>query len=91
MAAHGFEWSPLNNVLVKNQAYYLTTKANWIDSETYAFDAATSTIASGSLRGFAQSALIGDNTDFRWDFAIFRHRQSLCQSTPGQQKLDHFY
>jgi len=34
----GFEWTPLNNVTIKNQVYYWQARANWIDSETYAFD-----------------------------------------------------
>lgn len=33
----GFEWTPLTNVTVKDQAYYYTAKRNWLDSETYAF------------------------------------------------------
>ena len=39
----GFEWTPLANVTVKDQAYFYQAKRNWIDSETYAFDNATST------------------------------------------------
>ena len=34
----GFEWTPLNNVTIKDQVYYYQAKRNWIDSETYAFD-----------------------------------------------------
>ena len=42
----GFEWTPLNNVTVKDQVYYYQAKRNWIDSETYAFDDGTQTTAS---------------------------------------------
>ena len=34
----GFEWTPLNNVTIKNQVYYYGAKRNWLDSETYAFN-----------------------------------------------------
>ena len=34
----GFEWTPLNNVTIKDQVYTWRAKANWLDSETYAFD-----------------------------------------------------
>src|SRR5262249_35289199 len=33
----GFEWTPLNNVTIKDQVYNWRAKANWLDSETYAF------------------------------------------------------
>ena len=41
----GFEWAPLNNVTVKDQVYYYQAKRHWIDSETYAFDNGTATLA----------------------------------------------
>src|SRR6202451_2526594 len=34
----GAEWTPLNNVTVKDQVYYFQAQRNWLDSETYAFD-----------------------------------------------------
>ena len=34
----GVEWTPLNNVTVKDQVYYFQAQRHWIDSETYAFD-----------------------------------------------------
>ena len=33
----GFEWTPLNNITIKDQVYTWQAKANWLDSETYAF------------------------------------------------------
>ncbi|HEY1983222.1 MAG TPA: TonB-dependent receptor [Xanthobacteraceae bacterium] len=71
----GFEWTPLNNVTIKNQLYSWQTKANWIDSETYAFDDG-SVFAPGMIdrdRFFVDhdQKLIGDNTDFTWDSNVF--------------------
>ncbi len=34
----GVEWTPLNNVTVKDQVYYYQARRNWLDSETYAFN-----------------------------------------------------
>jgi len=67
----GFEWTPLNNVTIKNQVYSWQTKANWIDSETYAFDDATSMIAQDRFAVSHNQKLIGDNTDFTWDSRFF--------------------
>jgi iron complex outermembrane recepter protein len=71
----GFEWTPVNNVTVKNQLYSWQAKANWIDSETYAFDDG-SVFAPGVIdrdRFFVDhdQKMIGDNTDFSWDSKIF--------------------
>jgi iron complex outermembrane receptor protein len=71
----GFEWTPLNNVTIKNQLYSWQTKANWIDSETYAFDDG-SVFAPGVIdrdRFFVDhdQKMIGDNTDFTWDSNVF--------------------
>lgn len=65
----GFEWTPLNNVTVKNQLYSWQTRANWIDSEDYVFD-------SGMIdrdRFFVDhdQKVIGNNTDFTWDSRLF--------------------
>jgi iron complex outermembrane recepter protein len=70
----GFEWTPTNNVTIKNQAYYYKVQANWIDSETYAFD--NGLIAAGTIDRdrFAVShdqKLYGDNTDISIDSWIF--------------------
>src|SRR5580700_1307807 len=67
----GFEWTPLNNVTIKNQVYNWRAKANWIDSETYAFDDG-SVFAPNMIdrdRFFVthDQNLIGDNADLTWD------------------------
>lgn len=71
----GFEWTPLNNVTVKDQAYYYQAKRNWFDSETYAFDDGAE-IAAGTIdrdRFFVDhnQHVVGDNVDFLWDSRLF--------------------
>jgi iron complex outermembrane receptor protein len=65
----GFEWTPLNNVSVKNQVYYWRAKANWIDSEFYNFDAGM--IDRDRFFVDHNQKVIGDNADFTWDSRIF--------------------
>jgi iron complex outermembrane recepter protein len=71
----GFEYTPLNNVTVKDQAYYYQAKRNWLDSETYAFDDGAE-FAAGTIdrdRFFVDhnQHVIGDNLDFLWDSRLF--------------------
>jgi iron complex outermembrane receptor protein len=72
---NGFEWTPLNNVTIKNQVYYWQAKANWIDSETYAFDDgavfATNVIDRDRFFVTHDQHMIGDNADFTWDSRLF--------------------
>jgi iron complex outermembrane recepter protein len=72
---NGFEWTPLNNVAVKNQVYYYQAQRNWLDSETYAFDDGT-VIAPNTIdrdRFFVDhnQHVVGDNLDFLWDSRLF--------------------
>jgi len=57
--------------MVKNQVYYWQAKANWIDSETYAFDDgavfAPNMIDRDRFFVTHDQHMIGDNTDFTWD------------------------
>ena len=67
----GFEWTPLNNVTVKDQVYYYQAKRNWLDSETYAFDDGA-VFAAGTIdrdRFFVthNQHVIGNNIDFLRD------------------------
>ena len=70
----GVEWTPLNNVTIKNQVYNWRAKANWIDSETYAFDDgavfAANTIDRDRFFVTHNQSLIGDNADLTWDSRI---------------------
>jgi iron complex outermembrane receptor protein len=67
----GFEWTPLNNVTVKDQYYYYQAKRNWIDSETYAFDNGTSMIDRDRFFVTHNQHIIGDNADLSWDSQVF--------------------
>ncbi len=71
----GVAWTPLNNVTIKNQVYNWRAKANWIDSETYAFDDGA-VFMPGVIdrdRFFVthDQNLIGDNADLTWDSRLF--------------------
>jgi iron complex outermembrane receptor protein len=70
----GVEWTPLNNVTIKNQVYNWRAKANWIDSETYAFDDgavfAANTIDRDRFFVTHNQNLIGDNADLTLDSRI---------------------
>jgi iron complex outermembrane recepter protein len=71
----GFEWTPLNNVTVKDQVYYYQAQRNWLDSETYAFDDGAE-FAAGTIdrdRFFVthNQHVVGDNVDFLWDSRLF--------------------
>ena len=89
----GFEWTPLNNVTVKDQVYYYQAKRNWLDSETYAFDDGAE-FAAGTIdrdRFFVthNQHVIGNNIDFLWDSRLFGMDNRLAAQAPGERKLDH--
>ena len=71
----GFEWTPLNNATIKDQVYSWRAKANWLDSETYAYDDGAEFLP-GVIdrdRFFVthNQQMIGDNADFIWDSRLF--------------------
>ena len=74
----GYEWTPLNNVTVKNQAYYYQAQRHWIDSETYAFDLATSTIDRDRFFVTHNQHVVGDNTDVVWNARLFGMENRLA-------------
>jgi iron complex outermembrane receptor protein len=74
----GLEWTPLNNVTVKDQVYYYQAQRNWLDSETYAFgdNDSGSTCVAGTIcrdRFFVDhnQHVVGNNIDFLWDSRLF--------------------
>jgi iron complex outermembrane recepter protein len=74
----GFEWSPLNNVTIKDKVYSWRAKANWLDSETYSFDPDGAAIAGAAnmidrdrFFVFHDQQMIGDNADLTWDSRLF--------------------
>jgi iron complex outermembrane recepter protein len=72
---NGYEWTPVNNVTVKDQVYYYQAKRNWLDSETYAFDDgavfAPNTIDRDRFFVTHNQHVVGDNLDFMWDARLF--------------------
>ena len=71
----GFEWTPLNNITVKDQAYYYQAARHWFDSETYAFDDgavfAPNTIDRDRFFVTHNQHVVGNNLDFLWDTRLF--------------------
>ena len=67
----GFEWTPLNNVAVKDQGYYYQAKRNWIDSETYVFNNATMMIDRDRFAVSHDQHVVGNNVDLSWDSQFF--------------------
>jgi iron complex outermembrane receptor protein len=67
----GFEWRPLNNVIIKDQVYSYQAKRNWLDSETYAFNLTTMTIDRDRFAVFHNQNIFGNNADLTWDSLIF--------------------
>jgi iron complex outermembrane receptor protein len=63
----GFAWTPLNTVTVKDQVYYYKAGRSWIDSETYAFDNATSMIDRDRFAVAHNQHIYGNNLDLSWD------------------------
>ena len=78
----GFEWSPLNNVTVKDQVYSWQTKANWIDSETYSFDDgsefAPNTIDRDRFFVTHDQHMVGNNLGITVDSNIFGMENRLA-------------
>jgi iron complex outermembrane receptor protein len=67
----GFTWTPLSNVTVKDQYYSYQAKRSWFDSETYAFNNATSTIDRDRFFVTHNQHIIGNNADLTWDGRFF--------------------
>jgi len=67
----GFTWTPLSNVTIKDQYYSLQAKRSWFDSETYAFNNATSTIDRDRFFVTHNQHVIGNNADLTWDSRFF--------------------
>ena len=85
----GFAWTPLSNVTVKDQYYSYQAKRSWFDSETYAFNNATSTIDRDRFFVTHNQHIIGDNADLTWDSRILGMDNRFAAQLAGQQQLDH--
>ena len=74
----GFEWALSNDVTLKNQVYEYGAQRHWFDSETYAFDLATSTIDRDRFFVTHKQQVIGDNTDLTWNSSFFGMENRLA-------------
>jgi iron complex outermembrane receptor protein len=74
----GFEWALSNDVTVKNQVYDYGAQRHWLDSETYAFDLATSTIDRDRFFVTHNQHVTGDNTDVLWNSSFFGMENRLA-------------
>jgi iron complex outermembrane recepter protein len=74
----GFEWALNNDVTIKNQSYYYSAQRHWFDSETYAFDLATSTIDRDRFFVSHNQHVTGNNTDLVWNSSLFGMENRLA-------------
>ncbi|WP_146688627.1 TonB-dependent receptor [Bradyrhizobium canariense] len=74
----GFEWALSNDVTIKNQVYDYSAQRHWFDSETYAFDLASSTIDRDRFFVTHNQHVTGDNTDLAWNGAFFGMENRLA-------------
>jgi iron complex outermembrane recepter protein len=74
----GFEWAVSNDVTLRNQVYNYNAQRHWFDSETYAFDLATSTIDRDRFFVNHNQNVTGDNTDLVWNSAFFGMENRLA-------------
>src|SRR6516225_2183561 len=74
----GFEWTPNDEVTIRNQAYEYGAKRHWFDSETYAFNTATSLIDRDRFFVTHKQQVVGDNTDLLWNSSFFGMENSFA-------------
>ena len=74
----GWEWSYGDAITVKNQAYVYGARRHWYDSETYAFDTATSMIDRDRFFVSHKQHVVGDNTDVAWNSSFFGMENRLA-------------
>jgi iron complex outermembrane receptor protein len=74
----GFEWALSNDVTLKNQVYEYGAQRHWFDSETYAFDLATSTIDRDRFFVTHKQQVTGDITDLTWNSSFFGMENRLA-------------
>jgi iron complex outermembrane recepter protein len=74
----GFEWALNDDVTIRNQAYQYGAKRHWFDSETYAFNTATSLIDRDRFFVTHKQQVVGDNTDLLWNSSFFGLENSFA-------------
>jgi len=67
----GWEWSYGDAITVKNQIYDYGARRHWYDSETYAFNTATSMIDRDRFFVTHRQQVVGDNTDIAVKSSLF--------------------
>jgi iron complex outermembrane receptor protein len=67
----GFELKATPDITIRNQAYEYGARRHWYDSETYAFNPATSAIDRDRFFVTHKQQVIGNNTDLVWNSALF--------------------
>ena len=67
----GFEWALNDEVTIRDQAYQFGARRHWIDSETYAFDLATSTIDRDRFFVTHKQEVFGNNLDLNWNTTFY--------------------
>ena len=89
----GFEWTPLNNVTVKDQVYYYQATAQLARQRNLCLRRRRGIrVRHHRPRSFlrdAQSARGRQQSRLLVGFAAVRHGQSPRRPTPGERKLDH--
>jgi iron complex outermembrane recepter protein len=67
----GFELAVSDDITIRNQAYEYGAKRHWFDSETYAFDLATSMVDRDRFFVNQKQRVVGDNIDLLWNSSFF--------------------
>jgi iron complex outermembrane receptor protein len=86
---NGVEWTPSNDLTVKNQTYYYQAKRHWLDSETYAFNTTTNaTIDRDRFFVGHDQHLVGNNTDVVYNSYLFgMENRAAAQLQLSRNKL----
>jgi len=66
----GFEWAVNNDVTVKSQFYGYGADREWLDSETYQFNASTGLVERDRFFVAHRQRLVGNVTDLTWNSNI---------------------
>jgi iron complex outermembrane recepter protein len=74
----GFELKVTEDVTIKNQTYDYGAKRHWFDSETYAFNPATSLVDRDRFFVTHKQQVIGNNTDIAWDSSFYGMENRLA-------------
>ncbi|WP_133768494.1 TonB-dependent receptor [Enterovirga rhinocerotis] len=72
------EWSPTDNLTIRNTAYYLTSNRHWRNAESYRYNAATGQVGRSSfIEIFHAQEQIGNRLDATWRADILGFKNTL--------------